>query len=70
MTRRSHGLGGWRSSFALMISGVMIHRMTFETTRGFKWEDLMALRKSGMAVDLAKETRWIDARGMIEDYRK
>ena len=47
-----------------MCSGRMIHRIGFAATRGWTLEDITYLRRDGRVLELARETRCMEASGM------
>ena len=63
--RTSHGLRGCSRGDVSIFSGVMIHRTTFDRTRGFNDVDLRASRKEGTVVPCLKAIRLIVASGIF-----
>ena len=70
MRRISQGLRGWSRGEVSIFSGVMIHRTTLDTIKGFNEVDLRALRKPGTVVDCVSDMRWMSARGMLRNWEK
>lgn len=71
ISKRSQGFLGCSNSFAEIVSGVMIHRMTLEMTRGLTSDvDLTVSTKDGIVVLEVSEIRWTVASGIVAVDRR